>query len=319
VGRPQILFQVRQGTWVGFIRDQADKPVGQFLDKPDKRYGDAIGDFYPTLFEDLRLSRGPIYMDCRGISEDDYDFMTWGLSNEGNIALTNHLKEEGIDIRKHAVEFMTYEMSSRGGGILFNEKSETSLKGLYAAGDEYFGGLSDAATFGWIAGENATGYAKKSGTVKIDSKAMADIKEKKELLDKIRNREVGATWQEVNVAISQIMYDYAGLVKSQALLRAGLAHLLRLKKKAYNEIMAKNQHELMHCLEVLSFFDIGEAVFVSALERKETRGDYKRSDYPFTNPQNNNKVLICKLVNGKPLTEWREIKQLEINNAADNQ
>jgi succinate dehydrogenase/fumarate reductase flavoprotein subunit len=315
---PKYFARCGKGTWVGVIRDQADKPVGQFLDKPDKRYGDAIGDYYPALFEDLKFSRGPIYMDCRGISEDYYEYMMWGLSNEGNIALTNHLKEEGIDIRKNAVEFMTYEMSSRGGGILYNENCETSLKGLYAAGDEHFGGLSDAAIFGWIAGENAARYVKKSGTAKSGNKAMVEIKDKKEILNKIRNRETGATWQEVNIALSQIMYDYAGLVKSESLLRAGLTNLLRLKKKAYEQIMAKNQHELMHCLEVLNLFDIGEIVFVSALERKETRGDYVRSDYPFTNPQNNNKVHICKLLNGKPLTEWREIKELEIKNATNN-
>jgi len=31
---------------------------------------------------------------------------------------------------------MTYEMTTRG-GIYFNHQAETSLKGLYAAGDEY--------------------------------------------------------------------------------------------------------------------------------------------------------------------------------------
>ena len=299
------------------VRDPADEPAGPFVTKPDRRYGDAIGDYYKSLFEDyMESGKGPVYMDCRGISEDDYEYMIWGLSNEGNTALINHLIEEGIDIRKNAVEFMTYELSTRG-GILFNERSETSIKGLYAAGDEYFGAISAAATFGWIAGENATGYAKNSKHADIDKMAV-DINEKKELLDKIRNRKIGATWQEVNTALEQIMYDYAGLVRSESLLQAGLKHMMRLKVKAYNEIMAKNQHELMHCLEVLNLLEVGEAVFVAALERKETRGNYIRADYPFTNPQNDNKVLICNKVNGKPLVEWREIKQLEIDYAANN-
>jgi succinate dehydrogenase/fumarate reductase flavoprotein subunit len=79
-----------------------------------------------------------------------------------------------------------------------------------------------------------------------------------------------------------------------------------MKEKAYREIMAKNQHELMHCLEVLNAFDVGESIFVSALERKETRDDYIRSDYPFVNPQYNNKMVICKKVNGEAVTEWRD-------------
>jgi succinate dehydrogenase/fumarate reductase flavoprotein subunit len=279
------------------VRDPADKPVGSFVTKPDKRYGDAIGDYYTSLFEEyMKSGKGPVYMDCRGISEDDYTYMMWGLSNEGNTALINHLKEENIDIRKHPVEFMTYELSTRG-GIYYNEKAETSLKGLYAAGDEYFGGMSGAAVMGWFAGDNAAGYAKNSKNIEIESVA-SHIEERKKLLDAIR--------QEVNIALSQIMYDYAGLVRSDSLLEAGLRYVRRLKEKAYNELKADNQHELMHCLEVLNAFDVGEAIFISALERKETRDDVVRSDYPFMNPQYNNKMLICKRVGDKPLTEWRD-------------
>jgi len=35
---------------------------------------------------------------------------------------------------------------------------------------------------------------------------------------------------------------------------------------------------------VLDLLDIGEAVMMSARERKETRGLHIRPDYPFTNP-----------------------------------
>jgi succinate dehydrogenase/fumarate reductase flavoprotein subunit len=302
---PKYFARNGKGSWIGVVRDPQDKPVGPFVTKPDRQYGDAIGDYYTSLFEGyMKSGKGPVYMDCRGISEDDYTYMMWGLSNEGNTALINHLKEENIDIRRNPVEFMTYELSTRG-GIYYNEKAETSLKGLYAAGDEYFGGMSGAAVMGWFAGDNAAGYAQKSKGRTIDSVA-SHIEERKKLLDAIRKREIGATWQEVNIALSQIMYDYAGLVRSESLLAAGLSYVRRLKEKAYNELEAENQHELMHCLEVLNAFDVGEAIFISALERKETRDDVVRSDYPFMNPQYNNKMLICKRVGDKPLTEWRD-------------
>jgi len=302
---PKYFARNGKGSWIGVVRDPANKPVGPFVTTPDKRYGDAIGDYYTSLFEGyMKSGKGPVYMDCRGISEDDYTYMMWGLSNEGNTSLINHLNEENIDIRKHPVEFMTYELSTRG-GVYYNEKAETSVKGLYAAGDEYFGGMSGAAVMGWFAGDNAAGYAKNSKGIETDSVA-SHIEEKKTLLDQIRKREIGATWQEVNIALAQVMYDYAGLVRSESLLEAGLSYVQRLKKKAYKEIIAQNQHELMHCLEVLNAFDVGEAIFISALERKETRDDVVRSDYPFMNPQYNNKMLICKKVGDKPLTEWRE-------------
>ena len=302
---PKYFARNGKGSWIGVVRDPSGKPVGPFVTKPDRRYGDAIGDYYSWLFESyMKSGKGPVYMDCRGISEEDYKYMMWGLSNEGNSALINHLQEENIDIRKNAVEFMTYELSPRG-GILFNERGETSVKGLFAAGDEYFGGISGAATIGWIAGESAAAYARNLETGKIDG-AAERIAKNKALLSGIRSRETGASWQEVNTALAQVMCDYAGLVRSETLLQAGLRNLLRLRERAYKEIGAKNQHELMHCLEVLNSFDVGESVFISSLERKETRDDFVRFDYPFMNPQYNNKMIICKKVDNKPRVEWRE-------------
>jgi len=99
-------------------------------------------------------------MDCSGISDEDYEYMCYWLKQEGNTALLNHLKEEGIDPRKNPIEWMNYEIRCGfpTSGVFINEKAETSMSGLYAAGDESFGGISSAAVFGWIAGENAARY-----------------------------------------------------------------------------------------------------------------------------------------------------------------
>ena len=67
------------------------------------------------------------------------------------------------------------------------------------------------------------------------------------------------------------MYDYAGSVRSETLLKAGLSYLQKLKRKVQTTLMARNQHDLMHCLEVLNLIDLGELVFIAAKERKETR------------------------------------------------
>jgi len=231
--------------------------------------------------------------------------MMYWMNHEGNTGLLGHLKEQGIDLHKNPVEFMTYEMTTQG-GISFNHQGETSLKGLYAAGDEYFGGASCAATFGWIAGENAAHYARKvKGTT---LRQVKDLKKKKAFLEEIRQRETGETWQEVNIALNQTMVDYAGSTRYANMLEAGINHLQRLKKKACGNLTARNQHELMHCLEVLNLLDIGEVIFAAVRQREETRDKFARLDYPFTNPMLDGKILICKKKGGKPVTEWREIK-----------
>jgi succinate dehydrogenase/fumarate reductase flavoprotein subunit len=302
---PKYFARCGKATWIGVFRDPQDNPVGPFLTKPDRRFGDVIADAYPTLFEDYaRSGKGPVYMDCRGIVEKDYKFMMEGLTSEGNTGLIGHLQDEKIDIRKDPIEFTTYEFTTRG-GIYFNDKAETSLKGLYAAGDEYFGAISCAATFGWLGGENAAKYAKK---VKPPVKypLSAGIITKIDLLNRIRRRKAGATWQEVNIALAQIMQDYAGNIRTESLLTAGISHLKRLKKKACDTMLCRDQHELMRCLEVLNLLDIGEIVLAAILERKETRGKYSRHDYPFANPQLNNKILVCRKIKNKLTLEWRE-------------
>jgi succinate dehydrogenase/fumarate reductase flavoprotein subunit len=125
----------------------------------------------------------------------------------------------------------------------------------------------------------------------------------------IRGRKNGPDWKEVNVALQQIMSDYAGALRTGALLDAGLFHLRRLKQKALDTMIAGNQHELGRCLEVLNMIDIGELVFVGSKDRKETRGLFVRPDYPLTNPRVNHSVQVIKKVDEKPVTQWRPMQK----------
>lgn len=184
---------------------------------------------------------------------------------------------------------------------------ETTLEGLYAAGDESVGGISAAAVFGWISGESAAYYTREAKPPNVEC-ARAKIEERKRLIDQLRGRENGPDWKEANVALQQVMYDYAGKVRSEPLLRQGLSHLYRIKAEVYNSMVARNPHELRRCLEVLNLLDIGELVFLAAADRKETRGLHNRPDYPFTNPILN-KYHIVKQTDGKLVSEWREVNR----------
>ena len=84
----------------------------------------------------------------------------------------------------------------------------------------------------------------------------------------------------------------------------GLFHLRRIRQKALDGMIAGNPHELGRALEVLNMIDIGELVFISSMERKETRGLHIRPDYPLTNPRLNKKVLVIEKVDRKPVTKW---------------
>jgi succinate dehydrogenase/fumarate reductase flavoprotein subunit len=294
-----------QATWIGVYRDPQGRPLGPYVTKPEKRYGDMLPEVDKQIFSRIFESgRGPVYMDCTGISDKDLEYMTHWLSQEGNEALVKHLNEEGIDLRKNPVEFMTYGIRGLG-EIYANERAETSVKGLYSAGDESFGNITGASVFGWIAGDNAFAYAKERTSPSLDKEKLK-IEETKSLIDELQNRKRGSDWHDANIALQQIMYDYAGLVRSQSMLEAGASHLRRLREKVRNTVRAKNQWELTRCLEVLNLYDLGELIFDAALDRKESRGLHRRVDYSLTDPLLNDKTHIVKKVDQKPVFEWRE-------------
>lgn len=301
---PKYFSRSGQATWVGVVRDPHDNPVGPYVSKPDKRYGDMIVEVNKGLFSEYAESgKGPVYMDCRGIPDEDYEYMMHWFKHEGFDAAMNHFNEEGIDLKKNPIEWATYGKRGSGGSILQNTKGETTLPGLYVAGDETTRSIAPAATFGWIAGKNAAEYAKAIDGSDLE-KAKEVRVEKANLISEIRSREIGPNWEEVNIALQQIMNDYAGSIRSETLLTEGARHLGRLKAKAYETMIARNQHELLRGLEVLNLLDVGELIFYAATQRKETRGLHVRSDYRYTDPLLD-KLLIVKKVDGKPVSEWR--------------
>ncbi|MBW1737116.1 MAG: FAD-binding protein [Deltaproteobacteria bacterium] len=310
---PKYLARCGKATWIGVYRDPHGRPVGPFVKTPTKELGDITADVWNTVFTDkFKSGEGPVYIDCTSTAPEDIEYMLWGLVEEGNTAMLDYMASEGIDVRKHWVEFRQYEPFLIGSrGIEIDLNAETSVKGLLAAGDEvgnFRADLSGAATYGWIAGKSA---AQRAGKIKSFGKAEKDtiVEDRVTLYSEMLERKEGPSWKEANLALQQIMNDYAGVeVRSETLLRAGLKYLNDLKQKAYATMSADNSHTLMRCLETLDLIQCGEVIFLTALERKETRGMHKRSDFPFTNPLLNDKFLTIWQESGKVKTKWRDKK-----------
>jgi succinate dehydrogenase/fumarate reductase flavoprotein subunit len=307
---PRYFARCGKATWIGTYKDPWGRNVGPFVTKADKNLGDITGDVWSSVFTDMQKSgEGPVYMDCSSTSPKDVDYMMWGLVEEGNTGMLNYMKEEGIDVRKQMVEFMQYEPFLVGRGVEIDDQAETSLKGLFAAGDpvgNFRADCAGAATFGWIAGKSAAGRAKKvKGFQRPEKSPVVD--EAFGFYSQILGTESGPDWKEANLTLQQIMNDYAGVeVRSESLLRAGLKYLDDLKKNVAATLRADNAHTLMRCIETTDLIECGETIFLTALERKETRALHKRSDFPFTNPLLQDKFLTISQVSGTAHMEWRD-------------
>ena len=307
---PSLFARCGKATWIGVLTDLHGKPVGPFVTKPTRELGDVTSDIWQGVFDEkMAAGTGPVYMNCSMTSDEDLEHMRKCFISEGDTSINDYLDQYNIDLRKEMIEFNTYEFTLSGKGLEIDEHAETSLKGLYAAGDmvgNVRGDITSAAVFGQIAGEHASSVCKDYPEESVEGHPL--IAKTLAFYQEILGRESGATWMEANSTLNQIMDRYVSVkqVRSETLLQAALKYISDLKRYAHEQIKAANSHEMIRVLEVLDLLDCAEAVALVSENRKETRGFHIRADYPFTNPLLNNKFQTIELLpDGTPKLVFR--------------
>lgn len=307
---PKYMERAGKATWIGVLTDPNGTSVGPFVEKPTKELGDITADVWHSVFKDKIIDgSGPVFMNCTTTSQDDLDYMMWALACEGDTSIIDAMEKQGINLHKDIIEFTQYEPMLIGRGIQIDEHAATNITGLYAAGDSIGNFRSDmagAAVMGRIAGESAAEYVKNINN-EIDIFVHPMVRQCMRFYDALMERKKGSSWQELNMAIQQIMDDYAGInnARSENLLSTGIKYLTDLKKLAEQTVMCKDSHQLMRALESFDLLLVGKLVCTAALERKETRGNHRRSDYTFTNPLLNDKFIVVQNVEGRAVCHWR--------------
>lgn len=288
---PAYFSRSGKATWIGVYKFPDGKPLGPFVTVPTKDYGDITADLWPEAFSQSRRDgRGPIYIDCSRISEEDYACMMRDFVSEGLTSLRAYMEKHGLDLRKHAVEFVEYECGLMGEGLEIDRNAETTVPGLYAAGDlmgNVRAEVAAASVFGWQCGKAVA--AGRRPVPSDDLTALDRVRERMEFFSSFYERKSGAPWKEANAALAQIMTDYIpvgdGRKRSGSMMTAGLGYLRDLRERCGAELKAANAHELMRVAEVFDLLDIGETIARCALERKESRYDHNRADFPFPDPK----------------------------------
>jgi succinate dehydrogenase/fumarate reductase flavoprotein subunit len=202
------------------------------------------------------------------------------------------------------------------GGLIINWDLMTSLEGLFAAGEQLASsvGCAHACSTGRYAGKKAADYAQRTTDPVIDRK---QVDSEKTLIYEPLNRPDGIEWKELEAGIGRVMQDYCGAVKDEGRLLVGLKWLDEIKEKEAREVCARNPHELMRALEVLTLLSVGEMVFHASLARKASTAllGFKRSDYPDEEPPEERKWIITKLMDDRvditerPTYFWGDLKE----------
>lgn len=242
----------------------------------------------PNYFELYRQGKGPFFLDLTNATEEEIKYIEWSISHEGKgYHFLHYLKEqENVDLRMDKLEFLPNSREMAGtaaSGLVVNTDLETSLRGLYAAGDEVGGvpwtASAGAFAMGWRAGDGAGRRAKAQDSFApvCDER----IESLREMCSTMLARGDGLHWSEVELAVQNIVDYYAGDVRSHNMLKRGVDRLRDVRASAM--FAAQNPHELGRCLEVRSIIDNAEMVMRASLEREESRRfpvGFYRADYP---------------------------------------
>jgi succinate dehydrogenase / fumarate reductase flavoprotein subunit len=206
-----------------------------------------------------------------------------------------------VDITKDPMEIGPTTHYMMGGVKVDAETQESTVPGLYAAGEvgggmhgaNRLGGnsLSDLLVFGRRAGQYAAG---KRGA----PAAIPDVDVEHAMREALEpfGRD-GENPFAVQSALQAVMQRNAGIVRDKAGLATALAELEKLKARARTVGVtgSREYNPGWHtAIDLRSLLIVSEATARAALERTESRGAHTRSDYPDSDDSQAREQIVIK-------------------------
>ena len=182
------------------------------------------------------------------------------------------------------------------GGVKTDIDGQTSIPGLYAAGEvacvSVHGGnrlgansLLDTLIFGRRAGQHAAERGRAMPTPTGDDGQLH--RDTKMIADLIGRERTGRRVSEIKEELGVAMNRHVAVFRDEAGLRQALEIVQRLKEEARSAYIDDRgtvfNQDVLGAIELGYMLDCAEATVVAAIERKESRGAQFRTDYPERN------------------------------------
>jgi fumarate reductase (CoM/CoB) subunit A len=228
---------------------------------------------------------GGVYLDVTGLKDQVY------AEYSDAIRLT---RKHGVDLRTERVEVRPAAHYAMG-GIKIDERAETGVAGLFAAGEATGGihganrlgnnSLLDTVVFGIRAGRFAAEYARQRAEPRVDRDALYEETGRLRELLKAGGRGC-APWQ-IRLDLQKLMEQKAGIIRNAGELEAAQSALKGLEDCLHREsgISASEgrfNRGLADYLETENLLLLAQGLVRAALERRESRGAHFREDRPQT-------------------------------------
>jgi len=256
--------------------------VNAFDERRDKDHPSIRSMFLEHLEE-----RGPMRIKLSHLPEEKIREIESILFTTERPSCQRFYEGRGIDFRTGEIELWPTEVFLCGGhgltGVRVNENAETSVKGLYAAGDTSLvarGHLSGAFVFGEIAAESATDFAAGIGQSDLDPQQVETFTEKRRR--RMAQRDGAVTIEEFEYKVRRIINDYIRPPKNDYKLERALWWMKRFRQELGDIVRVSDMHDLFKTYEVENIIECATLSAIASRERKESRWLpwHYRSDYP---------------------------------------
>lgn len=198
----------------------------------------------------------------------------------------------GMDITKEPMEVGPTTHYVMGGVLVEADTQMSTVPGLFACGEcgagingaNRLGGnsLSDLLVLGQRAGLYAAKFAKEKGDTSLDKEEI-DAAKREALAPFDRPVPDAGNAYQIQYELQEAMQDLVGIVRNGEDMERAMVKIGELKEKA-RKVGAVGNREYnpgWHTvLDLQNLLTVSEAVALSALERKESRGAQFRVDYP---------------------------------------
>ncbi|HKP30856.1 MAG TPA: fumarate reductase/succinate dehydrogenase flavoprotein subunit, partial [Gemmatimonadales bacterium] len=195
-----------------------------------------------------------------------------------------------IDITTTPMEVGPTTHYVMGGVRVDGDTQMSTLPGLFAAGEVAAGlhganrlggnSLSDLLVFGKLAGEHAATFAKGMSNLTPDQ---GEVNEAARAALQPFDRPTGENPYAVQHDLQQMMQALVGIVRQEDEMAKAREGLKKLRERA-RKVGAPGNREYnpgWHtALDLDNLLTVSEAVVISAMERKESRGGHFRDDHP---------------------------------------
>ncbi len=246
------------------------------------------------FYQELQGGNGPVFLKLDHLAEETIQTIETILHSNERPSRGRFHDGRGTDYRQSMVEMHISEIGFCSGhsasGVWVNERAETSVKGLYSAGDmaavphNYMLG---AFTYGWFAGENAVDYIAGRDFTPVDEAQV--VRERERVLAPL-HREDGLSPSQVEYKLRRFVNDYLQPPKVTRKMEIALQRFEEIREDIAH-IRAENPHELMRAAEVAVIRDCAEMAARASLFRTESRwGLYH---YRVDHPQRNDAEWFC--------------------------